>query len=499
MSRLTAAQTDRACGVLLAAACGDALGAGYEFGSAHLDGTPEMIGGGLGGFAPGEWTDDTAQAVAIAEVAATGADLRSDAALTAVAQRLADWYAGEPADVGIQTSAVLSRAGSNPTGAQMRTAACAVHERSGRSAGNGSLMRTGVVALSHLDDPEALVEAAMAVSALTHYQEVAQQGCALWCLMIRHAVRDGEFPAADDVVGFLPDAGFWTDVLAEAEANPPHQFRQNGWVVGALQAAWSAIRHTPIPDDVRCRHLQDSLATAVGIGHDTDTVAAISGALLGARWGLSAIPTTWRRIVHGWPGLRAQDLVELAQLAANGGAPDSAGWPGVARLEYSDLAGHDTCVQHPDDPGVWIGGIGGLDSLPDNVDAVVTLCRYGAAQVPAGVEHIVFRLIDTNANANPNLTYVIDDAARTVAELRDEGKTVLLHCVAGHSRTPTVAARYGMLRGRAHEEALSSVVERLPYACPNSTFRRALAALSEMDSHGSATGSTVSVEEKGMS
>ena len=32
--RLNAAQTDRACGVLLGAACGDALGAGYEFGSA---------------------------------------------------------------------------------------------------------------------------------------------------------------------------------------------------------------------------------------------------------------------------------------------------------------------------------------------------------------------------------------------------------------------------------------------------------------------------------
>ena len=79
---------DRACGVLLAAACGDALGAGYEFGSAALDGPPGMIGGGLGGFAPGEWTDDTAQAVAIAEVAATGVDLRSEEALTSIARRL---------------------------------------------------------------------------------------------------------------------------------------------------------------------------------------------------------------------------------------------------------------------------------------------------------------------------------------------------------------------------------------------------------------------------
>ncbi|MDN5746304.1 MAG: ADP-ribosylglycohydrolase family protein, partial [Nocardioidaceae bacterium] len=64
--KLTTAQTDRACGVLLASAAGDAFGAGYEFGSAPLgpDG-PAMIGGGLGNFAPGEWTDDTSMTWAI--------------------------------------------------------------------------------------------------------------------------------------------------------------------------------------------------------------------------------------------------------------------------------------------------------------------------------------------------------------------------------------------------------------------------------------------------
>ena len=80
---------------------GDALGAGYESGSAPYQGWPAMIGGGLGGFARGEWTDDTAQAVAIADVAATGADLRSEEALDAIAQRFADWYADAPTDVGI--------------------------------------------------------------------------------------------------------------------------------------------------------------------------------------------------------------------------------------------------------------------------------------------------------------------------------------------------------------------------------------------------------------
>jgi ADP-ribosylglycohydrolase len=61
---LTAAQADRAAGVLLGQACGDALGVPYEFGSPPAAGEPaEMSGGGLGNFAPGEWSDDTRDAV----------------------------------------------------------------------------------------------------------------------------------------------------------------------------------------------------------------------------------------------------------------------------------------------------------------------------------------------------------------------------------------------------------------------------------------------------
>ena len=47
-------------------------------------------------------------------------------------------------------------------------------------------------------------------------------------------------------------------------------------------------------------------------GRDTDTVAAIAGGLLGAAYGASAVPTSWVDLLHGWPGLRAGDLVDLA-------------------------------------------------------------------------------------------------------------------------------------------------------------------------------------------
>lgn len=83
---------------------------------------------------------------------------------------------------------------------------------------------------------------------------------------------------------------------------------------------------------------------------------------------------------------------------------------------------------------------------PGVADAIVSLCRLGTAQYPAvGPEdHIVIRLIDKD-DANIDPASVIRDAAEAVRALRGEGKTVLLHCVHAHSRTPLVAGAYGAL------------------------------------------------------
>ncbi|HCX85406.1 MAG TPA: ribosylglycohydrolase [Micrococcales bacterium] len=304
-------QRDRAIAVVLASALGDALGAGYEFSTVAPDLVPGMIGGGLGNFAPGEWTDDTAQAVAVARAAADH-DLRTEAGLDAVAAGFARWFADGPADVGVQTRAVLSLAGPDASAARMRAAALTVHERTGRSAGNGALMRTGPVAVAYLADPEALVEAALAVARLTHVEADAGESSALWCLLVRHTVLTGEYPGFDDVAAWVPRRDVWRDRLAEAEAKPPSAFTNNAWTVGALQAAWSAIVHTPRAAADPSDPVVAALTTAIRIGHDTDTVAAIAGALLGARWGTAALPARWAAMVHGWPGLDWAGLRELA-------------------------------------------------------------------------------------------------------------------------------------------------------------------------------------------
>lgn len=308
---LTAAQEDRAVGALLGSALGDALGAGYEFAAVAPDLEPDMIGGGLGNFAPGEWTDDTAQAVAVARGAVAG-DLRTEGALDVAASGFARWFADGPPDVGIQTRAVLQLAGEDASAARMREAAAAVHERTGRSAGNGALMRTASVAIAHLDDPEGLVRAVLAVAALTHVEADAGESSALWCLLIRHAVLTGETPSFDDVAAWVPHAEVWRARVREAEEAPASTFTNNAWTVGALQAAWSAVVSTPVPTARPADHLVASLTTAIRIGHDTDTVAAIAGALLGARWGTAALPDRWLGMLHGWPGLRADGVRELA-------------------------------------------------------------------------------------------------------------------------------------------------------------------------------------------
>jgi ADP-ribosyl-[dinitrogen reductase] hydrolase len=473
---LTTAQLDRACGVLLGTAAGDALGAAYEFGPPR---GPElqvaMVGGGSFGWEPGEWTDDTSMAIAIAEVAATGAELRQEEALDALARRWHEW-SQHAKDVGVQTRSVLSQAGRHGISAQTaRTESAALHKLTGRTAGNGSLMRTAPLALAYLDDEAALVEAARAVSELTHYDPEAGDACVLWCLAIRHAILTGLLDARIGLQHIDIDRrDLSASRLEVAEASQPSDFTNNGWVVEALQAAWSAIATTPIPQDdpaqgvFRVDHLRLALDAAVRGGNDTDTVAAIAGGLLGAAYGASAVPADWRRVLHGWPGMRTRDLIALVTRIVEADKPFS--------YDIDSLAP----VRHPHDDGVWLGNVTTLRTLPPGVDAVVSLCRVNDDDLPVGVEQIDIRLIDIvdPGAANPNLDFVLTDTVRLIERLRGEGRTVLLHCVACQSRTPTVAALYGARKqGISGMLALQNVTSVLPDAWPNSDFRKAVKRL----------------------
>ncbi|MGA5442499.1 ADP-ribosylglycohydrolase family protein [Streptomyces griseoincarnatus] len=453
--RLDALSTDRAAGVLLGAAVGDALGVPYEFGPRLRDDQqPQMIGGGLGPYAPGEYSDDTQMHVCIAEVAATGRDLRNPEALDAIAENFQRWLSDGASDVGAQTRTVLgaARRGRGAPGAVMLDASRKFTASRTRSAGNGSLMRTGIVALAYLDDPRAMAEAAATVSELTHADPDCLDACVLWCSGIRTAVLNGTFDGVREGLELLPEdrRGMWAARLDEAEANPPHHFTNNGWVVHALQAAWSAIVRTAVPElrpadgSFPAQHFRLALEAAVRAGTDTDTVAAIAGALLGARWGCSGIPLEWQQAVNGWPHYTGPDLVRMAVLTAQEGREDADGWPSAPRVPSPPASRRVRAVLHPDDPYLWLGNLAVTAyEGPAPVDAVVSLCRVGTGPILTNtdVEHVRVWLVDKDGR-NANLHYAMDQAAREVLRLRQAGKRVLLHCAAGESRTPAIAAIY---------------------------------------------------------
>lgn len=531
---------DRAAGAIVGMACGDALGAPYEFDGPYAADMPvEMKGGGPFGWAPGEWTDDTSMAIPLLELATAGDRMRNDN-LAPVVLAWLDWMR-DAKDVGNQTSAVLGEversrhsdeephgAGlfdwSAPAGQVFRREqvypmsgivysayreALRFQEEFPDRAGNGSLMRTAPVAIGGKDR----VMYASHLGGLTHPSRDALEACLIWSAAIAHAVDTGELDlrralwALDEYGGndFLIEdrrpgdpksdsgprhstADLWAARIDEAEANPPEHFSStNGWVVAGLQAAWSTIVHTGERADNDPAHAHRALEAAVRAGGDTDTVAAIAGALIGAAYGVSSIPLDWQRRIHGWPGWRVAELIERAVVAADPGLDQSA-WPSADYLDYEEWGHLDTCVPHPHDPGVYLGAIGSLDQMPEDVDAVVSLCRVGRQQVDtdriAPENHIRVWLVDSDDEAdNQHVDFVLKEAADLVARMRAEGRVVLLHCVQAHSRTPSVGALYAALhKGAPAAEAVAQVVDSLPMAYPNHAFRTAIERIAAKES-----------------
>ena len=126
----------------------------------------------------------------------------------------------------------------------------------------------------------------------------------------------------------------------------------------------------------------------------------------------------------------------------------------------------------------WRRRLGEADQyVPAGVDAIVSLCRVKDVHLPAGVKHLDVRLIDQEGQ-NDHLDFVLLDTVRAIEQLRAEDRTVFVHCVQAHSRTPTIGALYGARKqGVDIEQALRDVAAVLPGANPNAEFRAALRRL----------------------
>ena len=213
-----------------------------------------------------------------------------------------EWAMSAP-DVGLQTRKVLMSL-RDETAEEANLVSEALHRATGRSGGNGSLMRTAPLAFLKLPDEE-VAKVVTQISKLTHFDDDAAHACIIWVFAIRHAIKTGELDF-EPGFEFLPEEAKtkWHGYLQEAAEHPPVHFENNGWVVAAFKAAASAVM-------IGHYNYTKGIEAAIRAGFDTDTVAAIAGSLLGAISGEKYLPEEWKEILHGWPSFTAQHLLDI--------------------------------------------------------------------------------------------------------------------------------------------------------------------------------------------
>ena len=314
---LSTAVQDRALGALLGLAVGDALGTTLEF--SIRDSLPhhtEMTGGGPFRLAPGQWTDDTAMALALADSLISCRGLDPHDLMT----RFVAWWregayscTGICFDIGRTTAEALARF--------ERTGNPFAGSKSPRTAGNGSLMRLAPVVLFALGHADVDLDALAAdQSRTTHAAPQAVEACVYFARLLRAAIQDG--PEALRALRAHEKSELSTDSLhldlrigqddvkwkrKARHAEPAiqafvtgswrgktrHQIRSSGFVLDTLEAALWCVGTTS--------SFEEALILAVHIGDDADTVGAVTGQLAGAFYGATAIPPNWQSTL-AWSG-----------------------------------------------------------------------------------------------------------------------------------------------------------------------------------------------------
>lgn len=255
-------------------------------------------------------------ALCIALVAASGVRLTFQAAQDEIAKRFLDWAKDGATDIGIQTGRVLgdAREREGSPAQRLRAAAQSFARTSDRAAGNGALMRTAPVGLAFLHDRELTAQAAREISALTHTDPMVGDTCVVWSEAVRLAVVDGIIDPYAGLDLLHPDVReLVAQTLREAE-HPGFKPESNSFTIQSMQSAWHAVHVAKDgPDPVRT-----GIVEAIKQGSDTDTTAAIAGALLGAAFGDDAVPTY---PIHGWPSMTREDVRSLGERIVEASRP----------------------------------------------------------------------------------------------------------------------------------------------------------------------------------
>lgn len=266
----------RAQGCMIGQLAGDALGGLVEFQSPaeilgrYPDGVRELAPGGTWNTLAGQPTDDSEMALLLARMLVERCTYDAGAALGAYRY----WLASGPFDCGATTLSGL-RGSLN-------------HD----SQANGAMMRISPLGIFGAKHPlEDVAMWARQDAELTHPNPVCVQANALFAMALAHAVATGPEPRdlyqtiVEWAVDMQAGPALMDAIQAAALAPPADYVRQQGWVLIALQnALWQLIH---------AGNFTSGVVDTVMRGGDTDTNAAICGALLGAVYGLDAVPAQW--------------------------------------------------------------------------------------------------------------------------------------------------------------------------------------------------------------
>jgi ADP-ribosyl-[dinitrogen reductase] hydrolase len=289
---------ERVVGSCLGLALGDALGAPFEFLRSRSipDPVPAFQRPWLG-RPPGSTTDDTALARNLMRSLAERRALVADD----LVRRHLEWFRTDPPDVGTITGKVLRRV---DRGEEAPAAARAIWDERGPeiSAGNGSVMYCAPLGLAYANRPGELEELAPALSALTHFDGRCRTAALAVTLCAAALVR-GE--AAEDAARVAleavadRDGGEELEFLVEAVGGSrPVDGPDQGFCLFTAGAALQAL--------VRGGDFEAETRRVVALGGDTDTNAAVAGALLGARDGVQGLPTSWLERLEDAEAIRAE-------------------------------------------------------------------------------------------------------------------------------------------------------------------------------------------------
>ena len=285
----------RAQGCLLGHLAGDALGSAVEFQSAgeiarsHPTGVTSLSDGGTWDLIAGQPTDDGEMCLALARAIVSERAFKA----AVVGQAYVRWERSGPFDIGITTRKGIKALADGRLSQS-------------DSQANGALMRVCPIGIFAAGDPDAAARLAVEDAALTHPHPICRAASASYAAAIAVGISGGTaedmVSAAERYAGDGSTGKIVRERLRTARYQGPAEYQeQMGWVLTAFQNAFfHLLQGTP---------LAKAVSLTVGHGGDTDTNAAICGALLGACQGRDAIPLQWRNAVLTCRPVQASGIV----------------------------------------------------------------------------------------------------------------------------------------------------------------------------------------------